>query len=148
MMWEIRQANKHSGKRSGFVLGLVVWPTGPELHIWAGREPPNESPLPGTHHFGQANQSGGLLDAREGSSQIIQVSKVLHSRGPSAGIVPWEQPSKPGSYLHLPHLSATGQFTKHLHTSILFLPPNNPMRMSEESCSFYTANCADEASTL
>lgn len=127
------------------MLGLVVWSTGPELHMWAGREPPNESSLPGTHHFGQANQSGGLLDAREGSSQTIQVSKVLHSRGPSAGawptLGPWERPSKPGSYLHLPHLRATGQFTKHLHTSIIFLPPNNPMRMSEESRSFYTANC-------
>lgn len=70
------------------MLGLMVWSTGPELHIWAGREPPNESSLPGTHHFGQANQSGGQLDAREGSSQIIQVSKVLHSRGPSAGAWP------------------------------------------------------------
>lgn len=67
--------------------------------------------------------------------------------GATAGILPWARPSKPGSYLHLPHLRATGPFTRHLHTSTIVLPPNNPMRMSEESCSFYTTNCADEAST-
>lgn len=67
---------------------LVVWSPGSEPHIGAGQEPPSERSLPGTHRFGEADQSGGLLDAREGSSQIIQVPQVLHSGEPSAGSTP------------------------------------------------------------
>lgn len=54
-------------------MGLVMWSTGPVLHVCPALEPPGERPLPATHHMGQANQPGSLHDVREPGAQVTHV---------------------------------------------------------------------------
>lgn len=149
-MWEIWELI-HAPGRGG--ASCWDWGCGPQVlgfpsgQVGAsqGKIPPRNTPL------GPGHPSGGLIDAREGSSHITHVSRSYISRSPLLGCGPlwghcWS--SSLGKAFRArelspqPHLRATGRFTKHLHTSTKVLPPNNPMRVSDESCSFYTTNWA------